>query len=189
MITNRTNSETMYDSNHSIRGHNEHNREQQQEQQCSELNDTVEKILLNVESRQSIFFSNHKGSHSDNVRVDKSKLSIQELEQLSLLSSTAVSNAATVANSTTSTTTDGIHGASLPLPSTWATVNLDSLCDLCKLLEEHIRNASRVDFIKFAREAFDDNWNDNSSNSGCGRASSNGSNKEYLDQVRSKCAF
>ena len=122
-----------------------------QEEASSELNDIVEKILLNVESRQSMLHDSQSDSHS--------KLSIQELEQLSLLSSNYHSNQASITSTNKANDKNGVTKFG------WATVNIDSLCDLCKLLEGHIRNASRVDYIKFARQAFDEVHKENENGS------------------------
>ena len=158
---------------------------QEKEEASSELNDIVEKILLNVESRQPML---HNSQNNKN-----SKLSIQELEQLSLLSSNYHSNQAstTLATLTTLTTctatnnkVNGNNTNNVVTKFGWATVNIDSLCELCKLLEDHIHNASRVDFIKFAREAFDE-VHDGNGGSLRGRDRQN-EMKENLEQVREK---
>ena len=64
---------------------NQHKHQKRPQPQSSELNDVVEKIILNVESRQN------------NLGVGK--LSISELEQLSLLAS----NSRTTTTTTTTT--------------------------------------------------------------------------------------
>ena len=129
--------------------------------QSSELNDTVERILLNIESRQDM--------------LGVGKISISELEQLSLLAS----NSHSIRNNNNgsgSGSGSSIHNGDGRFTKTgWALVNVDSLCELGNLLEEHIHNAARVDYIKYAREKFDDaqEKGDNATSS-----------KESLDEVR-----
>jgi hypothetical protein len=140
----------------------------------TEFNNDVEQILLNVESREpmAIITNNTTNSNSDrnnsshgrnNNDSYTSKLSIQELEQLTILST---SSSATTNHKSTSSSSSSIIDATTIATSSqyktgWATVNIDSLCDLCQLLENHIQTASRVDYIKFAREAFDAVYNEN----------------------------
>jgi hypothetical protein len=168
--------------------------------QSSELNDAVEKILLNVESRQDIL-GVHAHVHSHVHAQQVGKLSIGELEQLSLLASNANhnttvsvnvkidSNSNLIAHDTSSTTarnsmnnntnnSSSRNDANFNFKSGWSLVNVESLCELCSLLEEHIRNASRVDFIKYAREAFDEIQE--GGENGNGNANSS---RESLDQV------
>ena len=127
----------------------------------SELNDIVEKILLNVESRQTSSKSTiiHRRSNKFIFNDDNNaKLSISELEQLSLLSSSTSSSSVFSHhqnNSINQSSTESTKTVTIS-KSGWASVNIDSLCDLCKILENHIHVALKVDYIKFAREAFDE---------------------------------
>jgi len=130
----------------------------------SEVNQIVERILESVESR------------------DNNQLSLTELEQLSILASNVNTNANANANINIEHNSKHFHSNQNASNSRggdncgWSVVDIDSLCTLMESLEEIVRNASRIDIMKYAREVFDKTQRKDDGDDG------NVLDKSFLDQ-------
>jgi hypothetical protein len=124
-------------------------------------NDILERILLNAESRQgpkhaTIFetsssSTSYPASHEFNDKVDKmcGNLTADELNQLSVLSSVAISFREELAGFSESMNKSNSEDFS------WSSVDLDSVIQLSGLLEDHVKSALSIDLIRESREFYE----------------------------------
>jgi len=124
--------------------------------------DLIDRVLLNVESRMvqysSVFEQASSARTIANNRANSTisnanalsmhgKLTADELDHLSLLSTSSVSQ--------------GVNGNSVGAANTndfnWSNVDIDSITQLSGYLEEHAKSAISIDLIQGARVAFERN--------------------------------
>jgi hypothetical protein len=125
-------------------------------------NDIIDRILLNAESRQgpqnaTIFESESVSASYANRDLDATfkdstcgKITAEELNQLSVLSTVDVSVRERVGSNVDAVTkTDNVHDFN------WSCIDVDSVTQLIGLLEDHVKSGLSIDLIREAREAHD----------------------------------
>jgi hypothetical protein len=129
------------------------------ESSADAYNDTIDRILLNSESRQgpknaTIFESSSFGSKSPYKDSTGGKLTAEELNQLSVLSSTvdvSVRERGDSSNIDAACDTKKDNGHDF----NWSCIDVDSVTQLIGLLEDHVKSALAIDLIREARQAHD----------------------------------
>jgi hypothetical protein len=126
--------------------------------------DLIDRVLLNVESRMvqhsSVFEQATSATIANNSRANSNisnanalhgKLTADELDHLSLLSTSSVGLSYS----------QGVNGNSVVAANTndfnWSNVDIDSITHLSGYLEEHAKSAISIDLIQGARVAFERN--------------------------------
>ena len=126
--------------------------------------DLIDRVLLNVESRMvqhsSVFEQGSSATIANNSRANSKisnanalhgKLTADELDHLSLLSTSSVGLSFS----------QGVNGNSVGAANTndfnWSNVDIDSITQLSGYLEEHAKSAISIDLIQGARVAFERN--------------------------------
>ncbi len=160
-----------------------------QSQKYSGMNEVIEKMLLNIESRYDECHQRQQNSNSRSNNYDntfgssvssqpKKLLSNHELDKLSLLCTSTFNTNASI------TPMDNYNGTSSEGQEvnhhSWMNhVNVDSISDLCMILKNHVINATKVDYISYARSSFDQSVNGDDNNS-------TSTGKAFMDRVRSQ---
>lgn len=125
-------------------------------------NDIIDRILLNSESRQGPQNATIFESESASTSTSKSyttfkdstsgKLTVEELNQLSVMSTFDVSVREQVGGSNVDALTNKGNGHD---NFNWSSIDVDSVTQLIGLLEDHVKSALSIDLIREAREAHD----------------------------------